>query len=54
MTMLMLKRSYELVSVAKGDRSLLRDSARNNEVVFAGTYAACVSAAKRLRVWYGK
>lgn len=53
-TMLKLKRSYELVSAAKGDKSELRDSARNGLVVFAGTYKQCVREAKRLGLWYGK
>ena len=48
MTMLMLKRSYQLISSDK--RSELRDSARNNMVVFRGTYA--VREAKRLGLWY--
>ncbi len=51
-TMLMLKRSYQLVSAAKGDKSELRDSARNNVVVFAGTYRQCVAEAKRRGLWY--
>ena len=53
-TMLMLKRSYQLVSAAKGDKSELRDSARNNMVVFAGTYKQCVKEAKSMGIWYGK
>jgi hypothetical protein len=51
-TMLMLKRSYQLVSAAKGDKSELRDNARNNMVVFSGTYKQCVAEAKRRGVWY--
>ena len=54
MTMLMLKRSYQLVSAAKGDKSELRDLARNNTVVFAGTYKQCVREAKKMGIWYGK
>ena len=53
-TMLMLKQSYQLVSAAKGDKSELRDSARNNTVVFAGTYRQCVAKAKKMGVWYSK
>jgi hypothetical protein len=54
-TMLMLKRSYQLVSgTGKKDASELRDNARNNAVVFRGTYRQCVAEAKRLGVWYGK
>lgn len=52
MTMLMLKKSYQLVSAAKGDKSELRDSASQNKVVFSGTYRQCVKEAKRLGVWY--
>lgn len=54
MSMLMLKRSYQLVSSAKKDKAELRDSARNNVVVFSGTYAACVKEAKKRGLWYGK
>lgn len=50
MSMLMLKRSYELVS--QGNKSELRDTARNGLVVFAGTYKQCVAEAKRRGVWY--
>ena len=50
MSMLMLKRSYQLVSV--GNKAELRDSARNSLVVFAGTYKQCVREAKRVGVWY--
>lgn len=53
-TMLMLKRSYQLVSAAKGDKSELRDTARNGMVVFAGTYKQCVTQAKSMGLWYGK
>jgi len=53
-TMLMLKQSYQLVSAAKGDKAELRDSARNNTVVFAGTYRQCVAQAKKMGIWYGK
>lgn len=53
-TMLMLKRSYQLVSSAKGDKSELRDSARNNTVVFSGTYKQCCKKAKDMGIWYGK
>lgn len=51
-TMLMLKASYQLVSAGKKDRSELRDTARNNMVVFSGTYRQCVAEAKRRGVWY--
>jgi hypothetical protein len=51
-TMLTLKRSYQLVSAAKGDKSEIRDNARNNLVVFRGTYKKCVAEAKRLGIWY--
>lgn len=52
-TMLMLKRSYQLVSSGKGrGKSELRDSARNGLVVYTGTYKQCVAEAKRLGVWY--
>ncbi len=52
MTMLMLKRSYQLVSAAKGDRSEIRDSAQQNRVVFSGTYKQCVREARRMGIWY--
>lgn len=52
-SMLMLKRSYQLVSSGKGkDQSELRDNARNNLVVFRGTYRQCVAEAKRRGLWY--
>lgn len=54
MTMLVLKRSYQLVSAAKGDTSELRDTARNGLVVFAGTYKQCVREAKKMGIWYGQ
>jgi len=54
MTMLKLKRSYELVSPGKGQRvkSELRDAAQGNRVVYTGTYRQCVAEAKRLGIWY--
>jgi len=52
-SMLMLKQSYQLVSSGKGrDKSELRDNARNNLVVFTGTYKQCVAEAKRRGVWF--
>jgi len=55
MTVVMLKASLQLISAAgRKDRSELRDAARNNAVIFSGTYAACVKEAKRRGVWYGK
>ncbi len=50
MSMLMLKRSYQLVSVK--NKAEIRDSARNNLVVFSGTYKQCVAEAKRMKIWY--
>ncbi len=50
MSMLMLKRSYELVSARNGAE--IRDSARNGLVVFRGTYRQCVAYARRIGVWY--
>jgi hypothetical protein len=50
MGMLMLKRSYQLVWCGK--KHEIRDNARNNLVVFAGTYRQCVAEAKRRGVWY--
>ena len=53
MTALNLKASYQLISAAgRKDRSELRDSARNNVVVFSGTYKQCVAEAKRRGIWY--
>ena len=49
-SMQMLKRSYQLVSI--GNKGELRDSARNNMVVFSGTYKECVAEAKRRGIWY--
>lgn len=49
-SMMMLKRSYQLVS--QGKKGELRDSARNNLVVFSGTYRQCVAEAKRRGIWY--
>jgi hypothetical protein len=49
-SMLMLKKSHQLVwSGTKGE---LRDSARNNQVVFSGTYRQCVREARRKGIWY--
>lgn len=45
-----LKRAYQLVSV--GNKGELVDTARNGLVVFRGTYAQCVRAARKLGVWY--
>jgi hypothetical protein len=45
-----LKRSYQLVSV--GNKAELRDSARNNLMVFSGTYKQGVAEAKRRGLWY--
>lgn len=50
MRMLMLKRSYELVS--QGNKAELRDTARYGIVVYAGTYRQCVAEAKRRGIWY--
>lgn len=50
MSMLMLGRSYQLISCGK--KSEIRDNARNNVVVFAGTYKQCVAYAKKIGVWY--
>jgi hypothetical protein len=50
MSMLMLRRSYQLVSV--GNRAELRDSARNGLVVYSGTYKQCLAEAKRRGVSY--
>jgi len=47
-----LKRSYRLVSAVGSSRAELRDSARGNQVVFAGTYKECVAEAKRRGIWY--
>jgi hypothetical protein len=49
-SVLMLKRAHQLVSVK--NRAEIRDSARNNEVVFTGTYRQCVAEAKRRGLWY--
>lgn len=48
--MLMLKRSYQLVWAGKSAE--LRDTARNNLVVFSGTYTQCVAEAKARGLWY--
>lgn len=52
--MLMLKRSYQLVSGTgkSSNKAELRDSARNNLVVFSGTFKQCVAEAKKRNVWY--
>lgn len=52
--MLMLKRSYQLVSGTgkESNKAELRDSARNNMVVFSGTYKQCVAEAKKRGIWY--
>ena len=54
MSMLKLKRSYELVSGTgkQSNKAELRDSARNGLVVYRGTYRQCVAHAKRIGVWY--
>lgn len=52
MSRLMLKRSYQLVSSKATDKAELQDSARNNMVVFSGTYAQCVKEAKSRGIWY--
>ena len=51
-TILVLKQSYQLASTAKGDRSELRDTARNGLVVYSGTYRQCVAEAKHRGIWY--
>jgi hypothetical protein len=51
-TMQMLKRAYQLVSAVGSNKAELRDSARNNLVVFSGTYKQCVAEAKRRGIWY--
>jgi len=52
-SMLMLKRSYQLVSGSgRGPVAYLSDTARNGLVVFRGTYRQCVAEAKRRGVWY--
>lgn len=54
-SMLMLKRSYQLVSgKGKGAVAYLADTARNGLVVFRGTYRQCVAEAKRRGLWYGQ
>lgn len=50
--MFMLKRSYQLVSGKGRHSSYLTDTARNNTVVFRGTYRQCVREAKRRGIWY--
>jgi hypothetical protein len=50
MSMQMLKRAYQMVSVR--NRAELRDSARNNLVVYAGSYRQCVAEARRRGLWY--
>ena len=51
-----LKRSYELheFRTPKGKRSgcEVRDSARNNKVMFSGQYRQCVAYCKQIGVWY--
>tara|TARA_R110000868_G_C10342623_1_gene715404 strand:+ start:55 stop:234 length:180 start_codon:yes stop_codon:yes gene_type:complete len=49
-SMLMLKRSYQLVS--QGNKGELRDSARNNLVVFSGTYRQCYKEAQKRGLTY--
>lgn len=53
-SMLMLKRSYQLVSGTGKDSNKceVRDNARNDLVVFRGTYKQCVAHAKKIGVWY--
>ncbi len=50
MSMEMLKRSYQVVSA--GNKAELRDSARNNLVIFRGTYRQVKREAKRLGLTY--
>ena len=50
MSMIMLKRSYQLVSC--GNKAELRDSARNNMVVFSGSYKQVYAEAKRRGLTY--
>ncbi len=52
MSMIMLKRSYQLVS--QGNKAELRDSARGNLVVFSGTYRQVYAHAKKLGLTYSK
>ena len=52
MTSQNLKRAYQLVSAIGSNKAEIRDSARNNIVVFAGTYKQCVAEAKRRGIWY--
>jgi len=51
MSMSMLKRSYQVVCV--GNKAELRDSARNNLVVFSGTYRQVMIEAKKRGLTYG-
>lgn len=52
MTMQNLKRAYQLFSTKGSKTAEIRDSANQNRVVFAGTYAECVAYAKSRGFWY--
>lgn len=52
--MTMLKKSHELLWDKKTNAAEIRDTARNNAVVFSGTRRECVTEAKRLGLWHGK
>lgn len=54
MSMIMLKRSYQIVSSGKGrkDTAELRDTARNGLVIATGTYKQVYAEAKRRGLTY--
>lgn len=50
-----LKRSYSIVrgSRAETNQAEIRDGGNGERVVFSGTYAECVTEAKRRGLWHG-
>lgn len=47
-TIIKLAQAHEIYSSSKGDKSEIRDTARNGKVIFKGTYRKCMAEAKKL------